>query len=82
MTQLIAITLADTPVLALMHFVLGNGREATPVNVEAEIVRAGLADRCVRWRLVAPEDLPASRQHRNRWRDTGTAIEIAPEVTP
>jgi hypothetical protein len=83
-TQLIAITAPDGT-LTLMHFVTrqepsdaGRGwvREATPANVEAEIAKAGV--QCVRWRFIAPSDVPASREHRNRWRDTGTAIEVAP----
>lgn len=84
-TQIIAITLDDGS-LSLMHFVLrqdpraegpGWTREATPENVEAEIARAGLPGKAVRWRPISPSDLPASREHRARWRDTGTAIEVS-----
>lgn len=74
-TQLIAITRADGS-LVILHFVLGQERAATPDNVAAEIVRAGIPD-VARWRCIEPEDLPASREHRNRWIDNGTAIVVA-----
>jgi hypothetical protein len=80
-TQLIAITRADG-LLTIMQFVTHQPRgasgpewfrAASPENVEAEIARAGIAD--VRsWRLVQPEDLPPTREHRATWRDTGTEI--------
>jgi hypothetical protein len=82
-TQLIAITRTDGS-LVLMQFVLhqprhgddpGWDREPTPENVEAEIAKAGIAD-VQRWRLIQPEDVPTSREHRNRWRDTGTEIVV------
>jgi hypothetical protein len=83
-TQLIAITAPDGT-LTVMQFVTrqerygadpGWTREATAENVEAEIAKAGVP--CARWRLISPADLPATREHRARWRDTGTAIEVLP----
>lgn len=83
-TQLIAITRADGS-LALMHFVthkprrgaeLGWAREATPENVAAEIERSGFDLDVVTWRLIEPEDLPVSREHRDRWRDNGNKIVV------
>ena len=88
-TQLIAVTKADGS-LVLMHFVVrqercvdgpGWERGATPENVDAEIAKAGLTD-VARWRLINPEDLPASREQRARWRDTGEAIIVAEEGAP
>lgn len=83
-TQLIAITL-ESGALVLMQFVLeqprhgadpGWVREATPEAVEAEIAKAGITD-AARWRCISPSDLPASREQRSQWRDTGKRIVIA-----
>jgi hypothetical protein len=77
----VALTLADGS-LAVMGFVTRGfnpdgsvqfEREPTPENIQAEIAKAGLA--VVSWRFVDDADLPASREYRNAWHDTGTAID-------
>ncbi len=66
---MIAITRTDGGV-SIMHF------DSSDAEVDAEIARAGID--ALRWRRVAPEDLPPDRTDRNAWADNGKTIAVDP----
>jgi hypothetical protein len=51
-------------------------REASPENIDAECAKisAVLPSPIVRWRIVADADIPAERDYRNAWTDTGAGV--------
>ena len=92
--QLIAITMADGSLAVMQFITrawndaqkaaaLASGdpvaervREATDDAINLEIARAGFD--AVSWRRIQPEDLPATRDDRDAWRDDGEKIGVDP----
>jgi hypothetical protein len=78
---LVAIT-HDDGTLSIMTFVTADGRGinrlATADVVESEIAKLRAQQPELRaiksWRFISRDDLPASRENRNAWRDDGTSI--------
>jgi len=53
-------------------------REATDEAIEREIAKSPLPKAVTSWRRVRPEDLPASRENRDAWRDDGVRVAVDP----
>ncbi len=80
----VAITQPDGNV-AIMQFLTlvkrnedepGFVREATPENIEAEIIKSRLE--FTSWRIIDEADIPQDRAYRNAWKDDGGKIAIDP----
>lgn len=63
----------DDGSVAIMQFVVGEGRKATPDAIAREIDRTGI--KAKKWRIIDREDIPSDRTFRDAWSLSDSGID-------